>query len=97
MIRPNCLVGNTTGTNTMENMRELLAPARRTITQVKTFSARRLWSIECELNIWLEQQGPAFRLVDIKFIVMDDEAESYKVMAIYTDWEPLEDDEEADV
>lgn len=68
---------------------------RRTITRVKIFSSTWASTLSEIVNDWLEKQGPAFRLVDIKFAhAYENKGPLFSAMVIYTDLEPLEDDKE---
>jgi len=70
---------------------------RKTITRVKSFTSGWLNNLESYLNEWLEEQGPAFRLVDIKYNCTSiKNGAIYTALVIYTDLEPLEDEEEVE-
>lgn len=76
------------------SMDRLGVVTRRIITQVKVFNIKvptsdSMWRLEYELNSWLEEQGPAFRLLDVKFIQELKEKE-YAVFVVYSDLEPLD-------
>lgn len=71
---------------------------RRIITQVKVFSVNvptsdYMWRLEYELNSWLEEQGPAFRLLDVKLLKEPEpKAKAYTVLVVYSDLEPLDEE-----
>lgn len=68
---------------------------RRTTTRVKSFTGGTGYAIEFAVNSWLEDQGPAFRLVDVKYLVAETRTGStYSALVIYTDLEPLGDNKE---
>lgn len=68
---------------------------RRKVTRVKLFRANWCIVFEDQLNTWLAERGPAFRLIDIKYNNPERrDFEEYSALVIYEDLD-MEPDEEA--